>query len=232
MTPHIEAKPGDYGEIVLFPGDPKRAEFLAKELLHQPRRINSIRGCSGFSGLYKGQKISIQASGMGMASASIYAFELFKYFNVQKLVRIGTCGTYCKEVAVGQWTICQTAITESSIYQGIVEDESDKGVRVINAKKDLLNALNRDERFLGVTVHSTDEFYQFASPPTLAARAQTVDMETFALLLLAEKFDRQANSINLCSDSLTSKSTQLSPDQRVNQTLEMTEEVLNQLCTD
>ena len=92
MTPHIEAKNGDYAKTVLLPGDPLRAKFIAESFLEDAVLVNSVRNCLGYTGTYKGKKISVQASGMGHASLGIYAHELYNFYDVENIIRVGTCG--------------------------------------------------------------------------------------------------------------------------------------------
>ena len=92
MTPHIEAKKGDYADTVLLPGDPLRAKWIAETYFTNPVQVNGVRNCLGFTGNYNGKRISVQAGGMGMPSNSIYITELFKFYDVQRIIRVGSCG--------------------------------------------------------------------------------------------------------------------------------------------
>ena len=101
MTPHIEAKPGDYADTVLLPGDPLRAKWIAETYFDNPLQVNSVRNCLGYTGTYNGKRISVQAGGMGMPSNSIYITELYKFYNVETIIRVGSCGGIAKQVQVG-----------------------------------------------------------------------------------------------------------------------------------
>ena len=92
MTPHIEAKKGDYAEAVLLPGDPLRAKWLAETFLTGARQVNAVRNCLGFTGAWKGKPVSVQATGMGQPSLAIYVHELIAVYGATTLIRIGTCG--------------------------------------------------------------------------------------------------------------------------------------------
>ena len=92
-TPHIDAVPEDFAETVLMPGDPLRAKFIAENFLENARLVNSVRGINGYTGEYKGKTVSVMASGMGMPSMAIYSYELFKFFNVKNIIRIGSAGS-------------------------------------------------------------------------------------------------------------------------------------------
>ena len=95
-TPHINAKPGDFGRTVLMPGDPLRAKFIAENFLTNPVLVNNVRGVQGYTGEYKGVKVSVMASGMGMPSIGIYSYELFNFFDVDNIIRVGAGECACK----------------------------------------------------------------------------------------------------------------------------------------
>ena len=92
-TPHIRAKEGDFADIVLMPGDPLRAKFIAETYFENPKLVTDVRNMLGFTGTYKGKRISVMGSGMGMPSIGLYAHELYEFYNVQKIVRIGSAGS-------------------------------------------------------------------------------------------------------------------------------------------
>ena len=91
-TPHIEAKAGDFAKTVLMPGDPLRAKFIAETFLTDAKLINNVRGVQGYTGTYKGKRVSVMASGMGMPSIGIYSYELFNFYDVENIIRVGTAG--------------------------------------------------------------------------------------------------------------------------------------------
>src|SRR5947209_7617610 len=111
MTPHNSAKPGDYAEAVLLPGDPLRAKWIAENFFEAPLLVNSVRNCLGFTGTYKGRKVSVQATGMGQPSLSIYVHELINVYGVKTLLRVGTCGGLNAGVKVRDLIIAQAAST-------------------------------------------------------------------------------------------------------------------------
>lgn len=229
MTPHINAKDGAYAELTLFPGDPKRAQFLADKLLKNTRIVNDVRGCLGFTGFYNKEKVSIQASGMGMPSASIYAYELFQNYNVKKLVRIGSCGSYKAKIHIGDWTLSRMAVTRSNIFDQSADMIVTRGYRQVSPCSALFSRVSSSQKFKPVLVHSTDEFYSFVNEHS-QLNADVVEMESFALFYIANKFNRSALSVNLCSDEVNVGGAEMPPSQRVEKTLEMTEEVLKTLC--
>ncbi len=110
---HIEAG-ADIGSFVIFPGDPLRAKYIAEHFLEQAKLVTNIRNMSGYTGFYKGQKITVMGSGMGMPSASIYTFELIHYFHVTKIMRIGTCGAVSPEAEIGDIILADAVYSESN----------------------------------------------------------------------------------------------------------------------
>ncbi|MEA4965143.1 MAG: purine-nucleoside phosphorylase [Oscillospiraceae bacterium] len=113
LTPHIEARPEDFGKTVLMPGDPLRSRFIAEHFLEDARLVNDIRGVQGYTGLYHGVKVSVMASGMGMPSMGIYSHELFTVFGVRHILRIGSAGSIREEVKLRDIVLGQGACTDS-----------------------------------------------------------------------------------------------------------------------
>ena len=113
-TPHIEAKAGDFAKTVLMPGDPLRAKFIAETFLTDAKLINNVRGVQGYTGTYKGKRVSVMASGMGMPSIGIYSYELFNFYDVENIIRVGTAGVIRPDLKVRDIVIGQGACTNSS----------------------------------------------------------------------------------------------------------------------
>lgn len=113
-TPHINAKPGDFGKTVLMPGDPLRAKFIAETFLENPVLVNNVRGVHGYTGTYKGVKVSVMASGMGMPAIGIYSHELFNGYNVDNIIRVGSAGSIQENVKIYDLVIAQGACTDSN----------------------------------------------------------------------------------------------------------------------
>ena len=114
-TPHINATPSDFAETVLMPGDPLRARFIAENFLESPRLVNNVRGISGYTGRFEGNKISVMASGMGMPSIAIYANELYSVFGVENIVRVGSAGGMQPAVRIRDVILAQGACTNSAM---------------------------------------------------------------------------------------------------------------------
>ena len=113
-TPHNAAKPGDFGKTVLMPGDPLRAKFIAETFFTEPKLVNNVRGVQGYTGTYKGVKVSVMASGMGMPSIGIYSHELYNEYGVENILRVGSAGAYQKDVHVRDLVLAQAACTDSN----------------------------------------------------------------------------------------------------------------------
>ena len=113
-TPHIDAKPGDFGQTVLMPGDPLRAKFIAENFLQNAVLVNNVRGIQGYTGIYDGTKISVMASGMGMPSIGIYSWELYTVFGVENIMRIGSTGALQDSIKLRDIVIGQGACTDSN----------------------------------------------------------------------------------------------------------------------
>ncbi len=113
-TPHISAKFGDFGKTVLMPGDPLRAKFIAETFLENPVLVNNVRGVQGYTGTYGGVKVSVMASGMGMPAIGIYAHELFNFYGVENIIRVGSCGAIQENIDLYDLVIAQGACTDSN----------------------------------------------------------------------------------------------------------------------
>ena len=114
-TPHINANPGDFANVVLMPGDPKRAQWIAENFLHDYKEVTNVRGILGFTGYTKnGKRVSVMASGMGQPSIGIYSHELYSSYGVDIIIRVGTCGSYKEDIDLFDVLICTTASTDSN----------------------------------------------------------------------------------------------------------------------
>jgi purine-nucleoside phosphorylase len=205
MTPHNEAKPGDYAEAVLLPGDPLRAKWIAETFFEEPRQVNGIRNCLGFTGSYKGRRVSVQATGMGQPSLSIYVHELIDIYGAKVLVRVGTCGGISDKVKLKDIVLAQAATTDSAM------DGETFGAFRFAPSADfglLRDAANRADAsglsWQAGGVVSTDTFYLpgDAYDPLTAHGILAIDMETAALYTLAARFGVRALTLCAVSDDL------------------------------
>ena len=202
MTPHIEAKNGDYAKTVLLPGDPLRAKFIAEEFLEDVVLVNSVRNCLGYTGTYKGKRVSVQASGMGHASLGIYVHELYNFYGVDNIIRVGTCGAISDLLKVGDIVAAMTSFTDSSVTDTIVS-----GFRFSPCcNYELLkNFLSVSPKTHVGPICSNDYFYQ-PNPdwwkPLRDVGVLAVDMETTMLYTMAMRFGKSALTVNQVSDHL------------------------------
>ena len=211
MSIHIGAKAGQIAEAVLLPGDPLRAQFVADTYLENPECHSRIRGMLGFTGMYKGKRVSIQGTGMGIPSISIYAHELINEYGVKRLIRIGTCGALQEKLKLGEVVLAQAACTDSGVnrirFRGCNFAPSASFELLLKAHK---TAEKRGVSVRVGTVLTSDTFYSdepdswkiWARYGVLAA-----EMETAALYTLAAGHDVQALSILTVSDSLVTGET-------------------------
>lgn len=208
MSIHIAAKKGEIAEIVLLPGDPKRAKWIAETFLEDVFCYNDIRGMFGFTGIYKGKKISIQGTGMGIPSASIYINELIKEYDVKKLIRIGSAGSYQENIKIRDIVIAMAASTDSSINNRRFNNANFAPTADFELFSNVLKtAESMNIHIKAGNILTSDEFYtddlnyykKWADFGVLA-----VEMETAALYTLAAKYKVQALSILTISDSLVS----------------------------
>ena len=203
-TPHIEASRGDFAETVLMPGDPLRAQALAKKHLDDVRLVNSVRNMLGFTGTFRGRPVSIMGSGMGMPSISIYAHELFDYYGVKQIVRVGTCGGLLADMRVGDLVLASTASTDSAMRQEFFSD----GDATVSADSGLLRRVNEraiqnDLHIRTGNVFASDWFYhpdEAFIDKIQATGSLALDMESAALYGLAKKHGRRALTILSVSD--------------------------------
>ena len=123
MTPHNEAKIEDVADTVIMPGDPLRAKYIAEKYLTDYKLVNKVRGIYAYTGLYKGKKVTIMASGMGMPSMGIYAYELYKIYDVKQIIRIGSCGAYLSEMKLFDIILSDEVYTESNFAYTLNNDK-------------------------------------------------------------------------------------------------------------
>jgi purine-nucleoside phosphorylase len=211
MAIHIAAKPGEIAESVILPGDPLRAQFIAENFLENPVRYTDVRNMFGFTGTYKGKKVSVQGTGMGIPSISIYVNELFKDYGVKRAIRTGTAGSFQKDIAIRDIILAMGASTDSAVnrirfggrfFAPCASFSLLKAAHDIAVKKNMAvkagNILSSDSFY----TEDPDEWKLWAKFGVLA-----VDMETAELYTLAAKYQREALTILTISDSLVTGET-------------------------
>lgn len=206
-TPHIEVNDKNlFAKTVLMPGDPLRAEYIANTYLTDVVKINNVRNMFGFTGYYKGKKVTVMGSGMGMPSIGIYSYELYDVYGVENIIRIGSCGSYSKDANVYDVIIVKDAYSESSFASvafGYPEN-------IQKGSEELVNKLNESAKELGYPVlneriHSSDVFYRGKGDVLKDVRDKfgcvAVEMESFALFSNARYLNKKAACILTVSDS-------------------------------
>lgn len=211
-TPHINATPDDFAKTVLMPGDPLRAKFIAENFLENAVQVNSVRNMLGFTGLYKGERVSVMGSGMGIPSIGIYSYELFNFFGVDNIIRVGTAGGMSEKVKIKDIVIGMGACTNSNF----VKQFHLPGDYAPIASWELLEACVNKAKELGLNckvgnVLSSDTFYGDDSclPDELKANmlwakmgVLAVEMESAALYMNAARAGKKALGIFTVSDHL------------------------------
>ncbi|NBJ69265.1 MULTISPECIES: purine-nucleoside phosphorylase [Clostridia] len=207
MSVHIGAKQGEIADKILLPGDPLRAKFIAETFLENPKQYNEVRGMLGYTGTYKGEKISVQGTGMGVPSISIYVNELIQSYDVKKLIRVGTCGAIQKDVKVRDVILAQGSTTDSQMNRMVFGGIDYAPLADFELLKNAYDAGVAKGLNLKVgNVFTSDTFYRDnakeVNEKLAAYKVLAVEMETTALYTLAAKFDRQALSVLTVSDHI------------------------------
>ncbi|VEU59368.1 purine-nucleoside phosphorylase [Mesomycoplasma neurolyticum] len=206
MTPHIKAKFNEIAKTVLLAGDPLRAEYIAKNYLTDVQLVSSVRNAYFFTGMYKGRRVTVGTSGMGIASMGIYSYELFKFYNVDRIIRIGSAGSYKKDLKIYDLVLANSCFSDSHIYAQLVLGEKTHVLEpsvLLNAEI-MESALKAGISLNVGRVHSSDVFYSGRRlEKTLEyTEAIAVEMESFALFANAKKFKKQAACLLTISDNL------------------------------
>lgn len=206
-TPHNQASIGDIAKSVLMPGDPLRAKFIAETFLENPRLVNEVRAAYAYTGTYRGKEVSVMASGMGMPSMGIYSYELFRVYDVDQIIRIGSSGAYVTDLNLYDVVLAESVWSESSFARtqnGCTDD-------ILYPGKALNDRILKTAEKLGcsitpVRVHSSDVFYCEDTMDDYREinrkhHCTCVDMESFALFHNAKVLNKNAACILTISDS-------------------------------
>ena len=205
---HIKCNKDDIAKYVLMPGDPLRAKYIAENFLENAKLVTSVRNMFGYTGTYKGEKVTIMGSGMGMPSMSIYAFELFYYFNVERIIRIGTCGVVTPDIKVPELILAENVYTLSNFAYNY--DSYDKNIeypsKELNNK--VIEAAKESNKKLHIgTMLTCDAFGPYINMDNVLNRIPkdihpiAEEMEAFALVHVANTFNRKATAIATAVDS-------------------------------
>ena len=211
-TPHIKARPEDFGQTVLMPGDPLRSKYIAEQFLENPVLVNNVRGVQGYTGTYKGVKVSVMASGMGVPSIGIYSYELYNAFGVRNIMRIGSAGAIRADIGLRDIVIAQGACTDSNFAHQYHLD----GQFAPIASYDMLrNAVSSCEE-VGAKFHvgnilTSDNFYtddeglpEVMQTNTAWAKMgiMAIEMEAAALYMNAARLSKRALALCTVSDHI------------------------------
>ena len=216
---HIEAN-ADIAPLVLMPGDPLRAKYIAENFLEDAKLINQIRGMYGYTGTYKGVKVTVFGSGMGMPSASIYVFELVHYFNVKKIIRIGTCGAVSEDAKVGNILLAEKVYSESN-FAYTYNDYKEHVVTSSNVLNQAIESVAKERQLplLAGMMTTMDVFGPYIGVDRVLKRIPQEyhilgeEMEAFGLIHVANSMNIEATAIATVVDSKFSKIV-LTPEER------------------
>ena len=221
-TPHNRANPGDFAKTVLMPGDPLRAKFIAETFLEDPRLVTDVRGMLGYTGTWHGHPVSVMGSGMGMPSIGIYSYELYQFYGVERIIRIGSAGSYTPAAKLFDVVLATGAVSESS-YAAVQSGFAGQVTHPSAALNDALRtaAARQGIALIEGNLHSSDVFYRQPADesPTYWEKLRdeqgcvAVEMESFALFANAAALGKEAACLVTISDSFVSPE-QTTPAQR------------------
>ncbi|PEC48653.1 purine-nucleoside phosphorylase [Bacillus sp. AFS077874] len=207
-TPHNTAKSGEIAKTVLMPGDPLRAKYIAETYLENPEQFNTVRNMFGYTGTYKGQQISVMGSGMGMPSIGIYSYELYKFYDVENIIRVGSAGAYTDKLNIHDIVLVDSAWSQSTFAKTQAGVEGD----VQYPCESLTNKIEETAKHINTPVvkgriHSSDVFYYENSVPNFVNfykehNCICTEMESFALFHNAKVLGKKAACLLTISDSL------------------------------
>lgn len=216
-TPHIESKENEIASIVLMPGDPNRAKYIADNYLSNVKIVNKVRGMNAYTGQYQGKNITIFPSGMGIPSTGIYSYELFTHYNVDKIIRIGTIGAYHPDLKLGDIVVTTRAYSNSSFAKvqsnykkNYLDADADINEKIIQTVEEM----NID--YMKGNIFTADVFYEMSTNWQQRRKQFNVlgiEMETFGLLQTAKICNKKATAIFAVSNSFCFKE-ELSSEER------------------
>ncbi len=228
-TPHIAAAKEDFAKTVLMPGDPLRSRFIAEHFLENAKLVNNVRGVQGYTGFYRGKRVSVMASGMGQPAIAIYSYELFHFYDVSSIIRVGTCGSFIKELAVRDIILAMGACTDSNY----ATQYGMHGTFAPIADFDLLRKAaeiceKKKARYKVGNIFSTDTFYHDTANGMEWTKLGVlgVEMEAAALYCNAARAGKKALCICSVSDSFVNPSSNMSAEERETAFVQMIEVAL------
>jgi purine-nucleoside phosphorylase len=217
VTPHIAAERGDFAPCVIMPGDPYRADRIAKMVLADPRVVSDVRGIRAYTGAVEGRPLSVMASGMGMPSISLYATELYRFFDVERIIRVGTAGGIAPAVERGDVIVATGAHTTSSMNEARIPSVHFSAVADFAMAARAMAAAGGDPHVRAGSVVSEDHFY-FKAPGALEALAAHhvlgVEMEAAGLYGVAASQGKAALTVLTVSDHLLAPGRDMTSEER------------------
>ncbi len=209
-TAHIESKKEDIAKIVLMPGDPLRAKMIAEKYLDNARLVNSVRGMTAYTGFYKGKEVTVFPSGMGIPSMGIYSYELFKFYDVEKIIRIGTCGSNREDIKLLDVILADSSYSLST-FAKVFDNFSSNEIEASNVLNNRIIEIAEDMNVnlkVGKVITSdvfnpyvdSEEEYFNKYPTDLNSIGS--EMEAFALFFMAKKLNREASALLTVVDSI------------------------------
>lgn len=226
MTVHINALKEDISKIVIMPGDPMRAKFIAENFLTDYKLVNNTRGMLGYTGYYKNKRITVMASGMGNASMGIYSYELFNDFDVDYIIRIGTCGAYTTDLHLFDLILVDKSYSNTSygVNLGYSSNNISSSIKLNKVIEETVN--KNGINIVRGNIHCTDTFYTKDYSEYLNYNCLGVEMESFALFTNAYVLNKNAACILTVSDSLVTNE-KLTSEEREKSTIKMIDLALN-----
>ena len=218
-TPHNQAEKGQIAKTVLMPGDPLRAKYIAENFLTEVQQFNEVRNMYGYTGKYQGREVSVMGSGMGMASMGIYSYELFKFYDVDAIIRVGSTGSYSERLPMKSVALVKGSYSEST-YALAQSGDTDTMQYPDEDLNQLIESVSQEVSIpvVKTNTHSSDVFYyegDLEQPEKMVEEqdALCVEMESFALFHNAKVLNKKAACLLTVSDSL-STNEHLSADER------------------
>ena len=225
-TPHITAKYGDFAETVLMPGDPLRAKFIAENFLQDAVLVNNVRGVNGYTGYYKGKRVSVMASGMGQPSIGIYSYELFNFYGVENIIRVGSCGAFDKDLHARDIVIAMGACTNGNYAMQYGLPGTFCPIADFDLVRKAVDACEKaNVRYKVGNIFSSDIFYNESGADMKWANMGVlgVEMESAALYCNAARAGKKALCICTVSDSFVYPEENTTAEERQNSFTKMME---------
>lgn len=228
-TPHIESNKNDIASIVIMPGDPNRVKFIVDNYIDDAKLVNDVRGELGFTGYYKGKRVTIFSSGMGIPSMGIYSHELFTEYDVKVIIRVGSAGSYSEDLKVNDLFLVESAYSESNYAIYYLNDENQE---VVNSSEEINDIIINTSKELNLDLkvgrcHSTEAFYTKDFDMNMIRddkKCDCVEMETYSLFTNAKALNKKAACILTISDSFITGEALTSDERETNfkQMIELT----------